>query len=331
MQYALAITALITGVGVVVLSLDGLRGVIAKLGFVPRTNGWFSRLIYRTYEEFVVETVLRQLDAAGHTQWAHIDRGIPILTSPLHTLVCLIKRNLFYFDETLMFGHTQEHQIHFYIDTMEASLYDDSLQDMTALLLGLLRTDLEKGEASVPDFVLVPKVGNPILGRHFAHKRKALSIIAKSVPDPAYVRADDPKAEFIINFEGAEELMRRAKVSENTGKRLSGICVDCNVSGGSGMRDVMTRFNAVTAKIGLPIEPVSRAYVLFRAVDKEGFDEAWTEAGFVITRYLDFSEEAKDRLKNIDLTNPHSKKGKKSLQQYIAFLLDKGLIKVSGI
>lgn len=298
-----------------VVAVAGLRHVLAMTEIWPK-RGRFGDWIYRGHASDP-DALRRQL----------LDR----IEDPQRKLVVLLRKYMRASGEKLEYGLTTKTYSNFYIDTMEAAQEEADLDVMVDLLKELLRRHSSKEHPPNPDFVIVPKGGNPLLGRRFAQGIKALSILAKAKEDSAFIAATDKRARLHINFEGVERVLKLEQQRREEGKQLYGICVDCNLAGGRGIREAVDSFNELCTTLGLNIRPVQAVYVLFRATntepDTQTFEKLFTESGLAIYRYFDLSENAKRAMSELSSPTVYSPAVLKEVDGFIQYLADSHLLK----
>jgi hypothetical protein len=180
---------------------------------------------------------------------------------------------------------------------MEAVHDKDTLKILVELILNLIffESNNRNIKMSMPDFVIIPKGGNPILGKEVASTLGILYMLKKSDADKSKAKIDKdmyPSDYLLTNYEGSwglDDLQKK--------KHLHGIIIDCNTSGGSQLINTVSEFNDLISRMKMNIEPISKIYTLFR-VDRDGttIDNQFGRENCELKRYFDLDEKLKIKL-----------------------------------
>lgn len=305
------------------LSVLTIRDIIAALGIVKFNDKLPSRFIYGKFNKEIIKRALMEL---GYNDINIVEHSVKVNNAQkryknsicdarvnVDTMILLLSKYTVSFEDNVIYGKNTPTRTKFYINTMEAAKNSEDLLIMTELIEYLLTISIRnKTIPRMPDFVITPKNGNPLLGSKYAEKNNSISIFVKSEKDPSNTHSAENQTyrNFSNNYEGALQLIAKSKEREDD---LYGVAMDCNVSGGSNLLSVMKNFNSTISGIGQNIKPVNSAYVMFR-VDKDDIDidQYYQESGFEIFRYFDMGEESKKILVEIREKNekPFSKNRK---------------------
>lgn len=204
-------------------------------------------------------------------------------------LLALIGRIIMKFEQSISYGGTKVAKSSYYINTMEAAQDPQKMEEMVSCMSLLIA----KNEVSNPEFILVPKGGNPSFAKAVAEFYGCPLIIAKPDNDKSFARLSSggrySQDLMRVNYEGSVAILKNGK------KR--GIVLDCNASGGSQLLEVASEFNKLIDMCELDVEKINSVYVLFRVdVDHENTDQKFEDYGCKLYRYFDLSEEEKGQL-----------------------------------
>lgn len=299
---------IITAFILILLAIATLRDVIIKFNLYPK-KGFLSRWFKSNYE---IQLLKDALEDMGYTKSEteeifqiskETEKKFKELKCPEY-LISLIVNYIYTLSDEKEYGNNTKHKSKYYIPTMEMVHNDDYLIMMTTIMCSLIASD-EKRKKNI-DFIIVPKSGNPLLANSVAKNYKANLLVLKGKKEESSIKIaieEDPNIYFKINFEGGNELLKRAEANPN--KKLNGIVVDCNASGGAQVLDAINNFNAMVDKGVINAEYVSAAYVLFRADDSENkFDNKMINTNrYRLVRYFDLNEELKCELSDYALKN----------------------------
>ena len=175
----------------------------------------------------------------------------------------------------------------YYIDTIAAA-HDRSTLNQMALLLCYLIIVLPPSDGQPIDFVLTPKGGNPLLAYRVAQQLGSVCLFRKQPNEASRSKADSEVAPSagLVNIEGLHYLVAKARQGE---RRLYGVAIDCNCSGGSSIAEATAEFNDVVSVLSLNVRYIDRAYVLYRPDNDH-------DPRVAINRFFDLTEAVKKRL-----------------------------------
>lgn len=293
-----------------VLALDTVRAIIAATGIFGRNIPIISRLIYGKKDEDVVSEAFKMLgfhkneiesikkrikkEAKGRSAFPKKDSS--------RRLTYILAKNTIEFENDISYGLiSPEKQISYskyYINTMDAVHNDNDLEELSLIMTRLIEKNINNCK---PDFIIVPKGGNPLLAQNIARKLKLKLVIAKDKNDSARPPQDTEEMKiFSIRYEGIKELLYC-----NERKKYSGILIDCNTSGGTQLINIVKEFNNFIEKCNVPIEPISKAFVLFKLVKYDSnkievkIDKQFDDINCKLYRIYDLDEEDKKALKTM--------------------------------
>lgn len=291
------IMEILNSVILLILALDTVRAVIAMTGFV-KTTWKYSWIIYGKYDKNIVYEVFKEL-GFNEAQTRGTIKGIEDVAkntgitreNASMRLISIISKNIVKFDSPINYGGKKMVTSSYYINTMEAVQNVETLKQMTSLMYILLEKYLD----SKPDFILAPKRGNTSLAQSLGRSIGCPVVLVKDENDKskAQIRTEDYTRELLrVNYEGANNLL-----DESLKKRLKGVIIDCNVSGGSQILNIVEEFSTIIDTCDLNIEKPKVAYVLFRA-DTCGIsvDDKFKDHGCSLFRYFDLNESIKEEI-----------------------------------
>lgn len=278
------------------IGLITIREIIAAFFYVPRDKKW-SWLIYNKNDENMIKFVLQQLNLNDKklNRLSKIDYPIHEMPSPVHRLISLLSRHIYKSNDHLSYGKDTIVNTRYYVNTMEAIHDRSDAVIMCTLIQKLIAS--ESCHASAPDFIITPKLGNPLLAYKYAEQCEIMFVISKPGDDLDKSRARNAPEEFSfkINYEGAKDVIDRAR---NLGRKLNGVALDCNVSNGSQLKSTVDNFNKYIEKLDLPINKIEYGITLFKVDDKDDLDfkDMQHTQSFIIMRYFDLSEKVKEMI-----------------------------------
>lgn len=284
-----------------VLALATLRNVIAHFLSIPADKPW-SWVFYPQYDKQLLRQLLRELgidEEVVRTQIRRSRSTVNVAVRAETSLVELLSKYIVTTENELYYGHGGLFKSRFYVNTMDAALNSDDLRTMADLIADLV---YRREDRPIPDYVLTPKAGNPLLGRKFAEMHRLISVLGKDPAENSYARIDpaDAQLSLLVNFEGARWLLRNA--AQTPSKALRGILVDCNATSGTqvlgairAFNDNLKAFQRETASC-TNIDPIGEAYILFSPNHGDALDRAFRQHGIVCHRYFDLEEDLKREL-----------------------------------
>ena len=343
-----------------VLFINTLRGIIAQAGWIGKDHK-LARFIYDSANEKqlnnivnaaekqlksivniteeqlknIVDITLEETGVKNKNRELLVNMNKFFTVNPidfdhykyLEKLIFLLSKHIYKANDEIIYGKISPEKTKYYVNTMDASLNKEDNKLMCSLAWQLLTYDYEK---SKPDFIVVPKMGNPAFAIEFAKEKGMLCLLRKAADDHSrakYEKKGDITSP-LFNLEGAYQLQLLAKQAK---KLLYGVIFDCNCSGGSSLLETATEFNQIISDYNLNISPIDNAYVLFRA-DSENIDKKFSDKKINLTRYFDLTEDIKEMLYNLSLkieenSNPYSENVIGDIDAIVADLTKKNLIK----
>jgi hypothetical protein len=294
------VNGILLGIILFLLGLDTIRMIINITGIVDEDVP-FGRIIYGKKRPVTIKAALKEL---GYTERKSDDINVELsfkaVTKRLahkddewcyRKLIMLIKDCMVECNSEVSYGNNITE---YYIDTMSGVHDRENRKIMRDLILYLLKT---RGKLR-PRFVVTPKSGNPMLGTSIASSLGIPILLHKYEKDPSRVMTIDTESEahtaqarFNVNFEGASTL--------NVNKKLEGIFIDCNTSGGSLIVSAGREFEELITLQGAKdgnCPTVKHAFVLFRVDDDSPYDERFKEAGIELNCILMLSEDIKNKI-----------------------------------
>jgi len=307
----------------IVLALDSLRLIVAALGVVSQESK-IGRLIYGKYDKVIVKTVLKNLGYSSENaddilikmkeipeSFFMKNAGVRVEDADVH-LIILLSKYILKFDDIILYGGAKLTRSNYYIDTMEISHNKDDRQKLAAIMICLLfdkyKEHNNKQAKIAPDVIITPKGGNPLFVQEISNNLNAHLIVAKSSDDKSRIKLADeaayPLKEFLVNYEGSwfltdsgEKNKRKRKKKKKHLKKS--VIVDCNVSGGSQLLDIVKDIRNLNnmSNYSINIEDPTDTFVLFRADNKgDSIDKRFSAHGCNLHRFFDLDEEAKSRM-----------------------------------
>ena len=302
-KYSLDFVTLLSIVGFIIMAIAALRDIFIKSGFKPKSrfmSKWFNSI----YEIQLLEDALKDMgySKSETKEIFRVNKKTEGIFKKLdgcpEDLISLIVNYIYPLSGEKEYGNVTREKSGYYIHTMEMVHNKDNLKILTAIMYHLIITD-DKRKGGKVNFVIVPKGGNPLLAKSVADELNADLLVLKGEQEESSLKisvADDPKVYFMINFEGGNELLKKTK--EYPDKKLNGIVMDCNTSGGTQVFSALEKFNEMIDNQVINANYVKVAYVLFRADNSENkFDnEKKNIKKYRLMRYFDLDEALKEKL-----------------------------------
>lgn len=298
------ITSILTTLILCILSLVTLRDVMVKFGLKPKwklLQGWFEA----NYEKEILFQVLKDL-GLNQSQIGEVRKKNETLYKGYTTkkidhyeecLVALLANYTYPLLGNKEYGNETRESSQYYIHTMEMVHNEENLRRLSLIMYNLIVRD--KANSKQLDFIIVPKGGNPFLAKCVSEMLKVDLLVLKGSQEESSLKIsvdEDSLTYFKINFEGGNELLKKQKSHDI--KKIRGIVIDCNTSGGSQVFNAITIFNKLVEKGTLKSEYIDTAYVLFRVDDgKNKFDDKLLNTkNYRLIRYFDLNEKLKKQL-----------------------------------
>jgi len=290
-----------------VLSLDTIRAILAMTGWV-KPDKKFSWLIYGRYERNLIVTALKELGFQQQKS-LEISKNLQAVSvyerksngitreNAAKQLIVLIAKYIVYFDRPIQYGGTRTTTSSYYIDTMEMSHDEKDKQKLTSIMACLYASI---GNQKKPQIIITPKGGNPLFAQSVAKHYGADFIAAKASDDKSRITsiANDCEIDFFINYEGSWKV-------KNSSAPKHSIIVDCNVSGGTQLVNIVNDLNNKQTTISPPTE----AYVLFRADGgaNHNIDQKFKDINCTLHRFFDLDEDLKSEIYQLKQSTGNSR------------------------
>ena len=291
----------LTSIILMLLSLDTIRALIAMLGWV-KPECKFAWLFYGRYDRNIVEAALKDMGYSKERRISVIEglkstakkseslTGVNNSNAAVQLLILLAKYTEVFSKNKIQYGGQTLTNSSYYIDTMEISHSKKDLDLMAAIMLCLIQNNI----SVKPDVIFVPKGGNPLFAQAVASILDADLIVVKSNDDKSRIKTTDNNSFdlFRINYEGSWNSLYKER-------ELKNVVLDCNISGGSQLIDIITDTNKLINNSNgkIKLKPLQIAFVLF-CVDKQDnkIDSRFTGINSSLYRYFDLDEETKKML-----------------------------------
>lgn len=282
------------------LSLDTIRAIIAMTGWV-KPEAKFAWIIYGRYERNLIVTALKELGFQSQKS-EEISKNLKKVSenerdtygitaeNAAEQLIILIAKYIVHFDQPIQYGGTVITTSSYYIDTMEMAHNEKDKQMMESIMAHLY---LSKGNTKKPEVIVTPKGGNPLFALAVANHYAANFVIAKSKHDNSRITSvkNGDYTDFFVNYEGSWNVL-------NSVNDQWCIIVDCNISGGSQLIDIVNDLRTIVSNTGaIKISVPHEVYVLFRA-DSDGvdIDRKFYDNGCKLYRFFDLDEDLKRQI-----------------------------------
>jgi hypothetical protein len=304
-----------------ILSISTIRWIVAKIGLVPKDSK-FSFLVYDKYDAGIISETLGRIGLTVTDVQNYISLiKIPKDANMLEKIICLCINNIVEFPEKIQYGHNSPASSKYYINSMESSYDPAERRIMAQGILDLCADKIKR----IPDFIITPKNGNPHLSYTISEEKKNIHmIVVKSEQEGSFV----PKGGE-INYEGITALVK--DIRDHPDKIFFGIAVDCNASGCSGLKNIISRFNEeIQNKYQRNITAINKAVILFRPDSDNNIDD--NSDPVTIFRYFDLDEEIKSDFSELKRKSKkllfNDKKYNKDIKNVTRKMQDKKLIKL---
>lgn len=278
------------------LSVDTIRSIIAMMGLV-KPNAKYSWLIYGRFQKNLIETTLNEMGFSS-SESKRIKKDLRKVSQKFQNgvtpdnvtkhLIALLAKYIVKFEGKIAYGGTHTTSSQYYINTMEISHCEKDSKILCSAMVNLV--DKKSIDNNKPSVVFTPKGGNSLLGMQVAQYYKACYIMAKSETDKSRINTldHDVGAEFSVNYEGSWE-------TKNIRSKKS-IALDCNISGGSQLLDIIDELNTISKKRQLDFNLPNEVYVLFRVDNHKEVDKVFEDRNCSLYRFFDLDEEIKEML-----------------------------------
>jgi len=295
----------------IALFLFSLRDIVANAiekDYSQKKYPFYVRWFLSSKEKVVAKNFIRELGFSSREELVTKIKGkkssgyseaIELLSR------CIVRAET---DKTYVFGSvdSDKHTSPYYVDSQGFAQKRENCKELYEMMLHLIHR-VEKEY----DYIFSIKGGNIPLAASFpTYNSDILSIIPKDKNEE--VDSGSYK-DFVINYEGFNFLIDKAKQNENT--EINGIAITCNLSNGRTFLNSIKKYNEKIEElqsngtITRNIKKIKNVYILYRAVDGEKLDEEFNAADLICYRYFDLSEDSKACLYAI-------KKGEKTIDDF---------------
>ena len=272
-----------------------------------KSNNWFTRTFLSRKETITAERIAREFgfsstndvnNAINTYKKEHIASDMPQTLIKLLSK-CIIKSDSGYFQFN---GHKSA----YYVDTMGKATDKYNCIEMRKAIEYLIH-NRKKGKERKYDYIFSTKGGNISLVSSFVTDNNKISIVAKDEGEVVDSGDVTNLSDSIINYEGLNTLIDYAQKEGR--KEIKGIAIACNLANGSTLRQAIIKFNNTIKElqnnsvIALSIQPIENIFILYRAIDEEGFDHKFNIEKLTCYRFFDLNENSKKTLYEIQ-TNP---------------------------
>lgn len=306
------------------LAIHTAKDFLAKTGLFSYESKLGKFLYSSEYDEALLTRVFQKLGVKRALVESRLSSSPDHKFNELEYLLWLLLKYIHKTEEDVSYGINTPVRSSFYVNTMAAVHDEDDLAVMVKIIDKLVSITSSESNLRFPDFIITPKSGNPILGYRLTRCKSphCFSLIAKSQNEKSLVKSliDKPtRDELLLNFEGFNSLCEFLKDMPNQRRKLRGVVVNGNVSGGSEIIQAMMYFNSLVESSGFSdrIEKVTEAFVLYRVDDNADVDKRFEQSGYKIFRLLDLNENIKSflhqykiKIQPKDINNMYGKKFK---------------------
>jgi hypothetical protein len=300
-----------------------LRGFIASTGIVPK-DCKFAYLVYG--DSTNLNKILSDIGFPIKQTRNKISKlSLPNDAKISDKILCICINSIYKPKHQIDFGSETPVRTSYYINTMATVHNNEDLETMAMGILELCNKHFHR----VPDFLITPKRGNPILAYEIAKIQPTIhTILIKDTKDSSFARGHEEDV-LCINYEGLNHLLEEIENSKDN--KYYGIAVDCNVSDGRTLQRGIDNFNKTVGELYKEnIEKISDAFVLFKADDAHDIDIAYGDKK--IHRYFDLTEEVKEEMYKIQNSKKtrilyNEKTSIKEINRLKSIMQDKELIK----
>lgn len=283
------------------LAIHTAKDILAKTSLFSYKSKIGKFLYSSAYDEALLTRVFEKLGVKRASIESKLSSSPDYKFNELQYLLWLLLKYIHKTEkEGVSYGIDTPVRSGFYLNTMATVHNEDDLAVMVKIIDKLVSITSSDSNLRFPNFIITPKSGNPILGYRLTRYKgpHCFSLIAKSQNEKSFVKSfiDKPTwDELLLNFEGINSLRDFLKDIPNQGRKLRGVVVNGNLSGGSEIIQAMEYFNSLveSSEFSDRIEKVTEAFVLYRVDDKADVDTRFEQLGFKIFRLLDLNEDIK--------------------------------------
>lgn len=301
----------------ILLILDQIRSILATFIIVD-PDKFLGKILYGQRDKAIVSSALRDLGYSSSKsndivlKLKDVARSANIVNSAVSSsdaaiqLIIMLSKYIIKSESPIIPGRTDMTRSMYYINTMDIVHNEEDSKKLVAIMIRLMEYNkLQK----TPEVIIASKGGNPLFAQAIAQTFNSKFLIVKSDKDKSRVKiAGNKLTECIINFEGAQELLR---TSDNS-RCKSCVVIDDNICSGKQLISIINSIRTMRDEEDtfLNLEVPSNVYVLFRAiVDKENVDKKYEESGCRLHRFFDLDEEAKEKMYSLQQTISREREG----------------------
>jgi len=179
--------------------------------------------------------------------------------------------------------YASEIKSQYFINSLEASYNHEDLNSMTIAIRRLIQ---ENGPQKI-DFVLFLKNGNQTLAKNIFKNDRSIIYVCKTDEYSSYVPQGNilPMGSYSIQYENLDSLLSAANMNMST--NLVGVAIDCSISTGEGLKDIIQHFNnLLDENQNLKINKIEEAFILYTY---KKIDDRTLE--FKLHRFFDMDED----------------------------------------
>lgn len=284
------------------LTLSHLLGLMLPIFEGTRIAPLLERLSHHKSTRTLVREALTELGYGNSAQDLLIEANKKKqfaqlgLTEPAARvrLVRLLNRCTRKLDLPLFYGKETPEKSQYYVDTIGAS-FDSSIVDEMAFLMNYLLSRRPSGSTPI-DFVLSPKTGNVLLAYSLSRRSGMKCIFRKDDADSSRARNGEAAIDLhgaLVNLQGLDSVLGEANLA---GRKLYGVAIDCNCSGGSSIVRAVTEYNSVAKQHSDQLAIMSEVFVLYRPDQSTLSRVCKDDQKLHFERFFDLSEADKERL-----------------------------------
>jgi hypothetical protein len=268
-----------------------LRGFIASTDIVPKK--WkHAHIVYG--DSVNLNKILSDIGFPIEQTGNKISKlSLPKDAKILDKILCICINSIYKSKNQISFGRKTPVNTWYYMNTMATVHNNEDLETMAMGILVLCDNYFQR----LPDFLITPKNGNPILAYEIAKIQPTIhTILIKDPEESSFARGHEDDVVY-INYEGINHLLKDIENSKGN-RKYYGIAVDCNFSAGGTLLRAINDFNKTVGELHKEnIEKISDAFVLFKADDTHNIDANFENKK--IHRYFDLTEEIKGEMYKI--------------------------------
>lgn len=306
-DFITAIPDFITIIILVILSLDTLRAILAYFGrFNP--NSRIGRIIYGSYDQTLLKRTFEELGFSETKQNKIVNNikniakneakltGVKSDDAAVALIILLAKYIIKSDGEPIQYGGVDISKSNYYINTMEIAHNSLDVEALTSIMIHLMNKKVSNFKK--PDYIITPKGGNPLFAQEVSSRFSNTLVLAKSKNDKSRVTIpNNPTLSFLMNYEGMASTYFYDLDNNNKENRKC-IIIDCNVSGGSQLIEIIEEMNKIIiSNDKIKIDCPEYIFILFVVDDKkQSMNKQFEDRNCKLFRFFDLDEEIKAML-----------------------------------